>query len=171
LDTGDDFHSSNTGSGNTGSGNLDSASTSTASKGAAEQPLGRETNAPRAIKTIAVVGPSANDTAGYERCFYAGGGGCLYSHIYRGYSSFVTTPLAGVQDYVSKRNQQRQEVDPSYVAVNVTYAAGCTSRTDKTDTANIPQAVALASAADVVSAGFRRVVLWIYISGCAVDIV
>jgi hypothetical protein len=140
------------GSSNNGSGNLGSPSTPTASKGTAEQELDRETKAPRSIKTIAVVGPSANDTAGYERCFYAGGGGCLYSHIYRGYSSFVTTPLVGVRDYVLKHNLQRQEVDASYVGVKVTYAAGCTSRTDKKDTGSIPQAVALASAADVVSA-------------------
>ena len=53
------------------------------------------------LKTIAVLGPSANDTAGYERCFdldfgLPAGGGCLYSHIYRGYSSSLSTPLMGI---------------------------------------------------------------------------
>eukprot|EP01052_Picozoa_sp_SAG31_P022271 SAG31_NODE_1763_length_7322_cov_21.697633_4_plen_109_part_00 len=48
-----------------------------------------------------MLGPSANDTAGYERCFdlefgLPAGGGCLYSHIYRGYSSFISTPLMGI---------------------------------------------------------------------------
>ena len=65
------------------------------------------------VKKIAVLGPSANDTAGYDRCWEAGGGGCLYSHIYRGYSSYVTTPLAGLEAALAGSG------------VEVSYHSGC----------------------------------------------
>jgi beta-glucosidase len=89
------------------------------------------------IKTIAVLGPSANDTAGYNRCWDAGGGGCLYSHIYRGYSSFITTPLAGIQAAAAA------------AGVDVVFAAGVSDRTGN-DTSGVAAAVALAASADAV---------------------
>ena len=89
------------------------------------------------IKTLAVLGPSANDTAGYDRCWQAGGGGCLYSHIYRGYSSFVTTPLMGIMAAIAG------------TSIKLTFASGVPDRTGS-DTSGIAAAVALADAADAV---------------------
>lgn len=92
------------------------------------------------LATVAVIGPSANDTAGYDRCFEGGTGGCLYSHIYRGYSSFVTTPLMGIVAAAAGAK------------ANVTYQPGCGSRFPHgrcSDPSGIPGAVAAAAAADV----------------------
>jgi beta-glucosidase len=94
------------------------------------------------LRRIAVIGPSANDTAGYERCWDAGSGGCLYSHIYRGYSSFITTPLMGVQAAVSDVGSSAE----------VVYAEGCSSSFPNGRCSNpsgIVAAAALAKTADV----------------------
>lgn len=100
------------------------------------------------LATVAVIGPSANDTAGYDRCFEGGTGGCLYSHIYRGYSSFVTTPLMGIQ--------AAAHAPPTTLGATagarVTYAPGCGSTFPGgrcSDPSGIPHAVAVAAAADV----------------------
>ena len=100
------------------------------------------------LKTIAVLGPSANDTAGYERCFdldfgLPAGGGCLYSHIYRGYSSSLSTPLMGISSAVEG------------TSTKVLYASGAApgqpdgALRNSKDASGVVAAAALAAKADV----------------------
>ena len=112
------------------------------------------------LKTIAVLGPSANDTAGYERCFdldfgLPAGGGCLYSHIYRGYSSFISTPLMGISSALDG------------TGIKVLYASGSApgqpegALRNSKDASGVGAAAALAAKADVaiVVVGLVRVSL------------
>jgi beta-glucosidase len=99
----------------------------------------------RKLHRIAVLGPSANDTQGYNDCWDANSGGCLYSHIYRGYSSFIITPLMGVQRVVGEHNAFDRS--DSTREVEVVYAAGCDRSSG--DTSRIGAAAELAASADV----------------------
>ena len=47
------------------------------------------------LRRIAVIGPSANDTAEAQLCF-TGGFGCLLSHTYHAYSYYLVQPLEGI---------------------------------------------------------------------------
>ena len=88
------------------------------------------------LRRVAVVGPSANDTAEYEACTLGSGGSCLLLHIYHAYTDYLVQPLQGIELYLAGSG------------VEVVYARGC-ERYD-TNQSGFREALAAANGSDVV---------------------
>ena len=88
------------------------------------------------LRRIAVIGPTANDTAEYEACTLGSGGSCLLLHIYHAYTDYLVQPLQGVEAYVAGSG------------VEVVYARGCERY--GSDQSGFKQAMAMANGSDVI---------------------
>ena len=91
---------------------------------------------PAKLRRVAVIGPSANDSAETLQCYDIDSGSCLLSHIYHVYPSFLIQPLEGIVAYLQSS------------AVDVVYARGC-GRFDS-NASGFAEAIKAAASADVV---------------------
>ena len=88
------------------------------------------------LRRIAVIGPTANDTAEYEACTQGSGGSCLLLHIYHAYTEYLVQPLVGLQENVAGSG------------VEVVYARGCERYGD--NHSGFEEAMAAAKGSDVI---------------------
>ena len=92
---------------------------------------------PSALKSIAVIGPSAYDLVEYQNCIT--NGACLLSHAYFALTYNLIHPLDGIRDWLQVNG---------YGKVQVKYVRGC-ERTG-TNNSGFAEAVSAAKGSDVV---------------------